>query len=724
MSKLTSFGIGLLAVTASTQAIAQATEAPAPAAQQAAETAESDEGQLADIVVTATRREERLQDVPVSVTAITADSLSASGVIESRTLTQVVPGLLFSRSASVGQPVIRGVGSTGVSGGDEANVAMYIDGVYHADPYSTLMELVEIQRVEVLRGPQGTVFGRNATGGLINVITPDPSFTFRGRVGASYSRMRNGSDGIDLRAYLTGPISDTLAFDFAGLYRESDGYIEDLVRGGALGHQQVFDVRGKILFQPSDAARFVLTAQYGRQESQGNTNVLLDGNTQGRRYPGVILPTGPWQATLDRVPVSDYRRFNTTLRGSLDFGAVNLESTTAYNFSWAGQVSDQDSSNINIGASAPQFWTRTYSQEVRLLSTGGGRFNWIAGLYAFHLDNHAYTLVESSAGPPAPVTSFYLEPDIKTTSYAGFAEGTLQVIDPLFITLGVRYTTEQRSFAQSRNGVSLFPEQERSYNDPTYRAAFRYEITPTINFYGSYGTGFKSGVFNSISLSRVATEPEHIGAAELGFKADLSRALRVNIVGYHYDYTDLQVISRDPVGTFVLQNAASAQIYGAELEVTAIPVQGLVLNGSVTLSRARYEEFPGAQCYSRRPDLAGNTVFTCDASGNHMIRAPEFTFNLGARWSQPIGSGELEIGGNVYHSGRVYYDFSNNFSQDPYYLVNAEIAYQAGNGVRYSLAVSNLFDAFVAQSMRVAPPATDFIPERPRRITAGVQYSF
>src|SRR6476620_8479682 len=192
-------------------------------------------GGLEDIVVTATRREERLQDVPVTVTAITAQSLAVADVATVRDLTQVIPGFVGSRNAGVFQPVIRGVGSTGISTGDEPNVATYIDGVYQPETGANWIDLVEVERVEVLRGPQGTVFGRNATGGLINIITPDPSFDTRGRVSARYGRLRNDAGQADVRAYVTGGLNETVAADFAGLYRNTDGYIVDLFRGGHVG---------------------------------------------------------------------------------------------------------------------------------------------------------------------------------------------------------------------------------------------------------------------------------------------------------------------------------------------------------------------------------------------------------------------------------------------------------------------------------------------------------
>ncbi len=249
-------GIALFALAWSAAGQAQDT---APAAEPEPE-AQSSSG-ISDIIVTATRREERLQDVAVAVTAITGDSLSAADVSTVRSLTQVVPGFIGSRNMGVFQPVIRGVGSTGISIGDEPNIATYVDGVYQPESAANWIDLVEVERVEVLRGPQGTTFGRNATGGLINVITPDPSFDLRGKASLRYGRMRRDAGDYDARFYITGGLSDKLAADFAALYRKNDGYIDDLVRGGTLGDQQVINFRSKLLWQPSDNAKVILTGE-------------------------------------------------------------------------------------------------------------------------------------------------------------------------------------------------------------------------------------------------------------------------------------------------------------------------------------------------------------------------------------------------------------------------------------------------------------------------------
>ena len=245
---------------------------------------DADEGGIADIVVTATRREERLQDVPVTVTAITGDALTSANIANVRTLNQIVPGFTGGRGGGAFFPVIRGVGSTGISVGDEPNVALYVDGVYQPDAVGNWVDLVEIERVEVLRGPQGTVFGRNATGGLVNVITPDPSFNFRGRAAVRYGRLRNDAGDLDVRGYVTGPLSSTLAADLAVNYQHTEGYVKDLIRGSDnLGEDEVVNIRGKLLFRPSDTVKFVLTGSFMDRTGSPNVPQPYHDNTPGKQ---------------------------------------------------------------------------------------------------------------------------------------------------------------------------------------------------------------------------------------------------------------------------------------------------------------------------------------------------------------------------------------------------------------------------------------------------------
>ncbi len=680
---------------------------------------------IEQIVVTATRREERLQDVAVAVTAIGGDALAAADVSTVRSLTQVVPGFVGSRNMGVFQPVMRGVGSTGISIGDEPNVATYVDGVYQPESAANWLDLVEVERVEVLRGPQGTTFGRNATGGLINVITPDPSFDFHGKVSGRIGRMRNDAGDYDGRVYVTGPLSDNIAADFAGLFRKNEGYIKDLVRGGGLGDERIVNLRSKILFQPTDNVEIVLTGEFFDQDSTTNSPQPIDGNTAGRRFPGVILPTNAWEASLTKIPVLDLRRWNAAMHIRVQFDSFDLESTSGFmNLRWY-QETDSDASNIFLGNFPATFATESCSQEIKLSSSNPGPFQWLVGGYFYQFGGKSGLIIERAIGPGQPLPPLTLDPELAGRSFAGFAEGTYEVSNGLFLTAGGRYTTETRSFDQTINGRLLVDDAKKTFNKFNYKVGARYQLSPDANIYATYSTAFKSGVFNMAGASTEPVRPENIKAAEFGIKADPLNWLRTNLAVYYYDYKDLQLQARDVNGvSYVLQNAATAEIYGAELETTIAPTPDLRIRGSAAYMHARYTNFPLAQTFLPRPD-GGNDVVAADASGKAMTRAPEWKFNIGADWGRDFEGGRLAATFNIIWSSEVFYDFQNIFVQPSYTLSNASMSWApSGGSWKFSLWATNLTNEKVLQTVRPGALSTDGFYEQPRKVGVGVEYKF
>lgn len=690
------------------------------AADAAAQT-EQEQGSLGEIVVTATRRSENLQAVPVSVTAITGENLAASGVADVRNLTKAVPSFTGGRNYSVFLPNIRGVGSTGVSLGDEPNIALYVDGVYQPSSLANLVDLVEVDRVEVLRGPQGTLFGRNATGGLINIITPDPSFTARGKVAASYARFHGAGEG-ELKGYITGPISDTVAADLAVVARKTGDYIRDVASGEKYGGGYNLNFRSKLLFQPSDTSKFILSLGYTKsKDTAGNAVQPVNGNSMAAgTAPSVPRPTQPFEVALDLAPLIQVEAFNASLRTEFDLGEVSLETSSAYAVDKIQQNSDTDGSAVPIFANRITPQHRTFSQEVRLLSANDGPFQWILGGFYFH--HKAWDTARLDIGGIA--NALVITPNAKTNALAGFAEGTYAVTDRLKVTLGGRYSWEKREFQTAFGGVPLFPAPaEYSKGKWTYRGIVKYEVTDKTNVYASYSTGFKSGVFNTYGASPIAVNPETIRAVEVGLKSDPLPWLRTNLSLFHYSYKDLQVVGRQPGSAlYLLQNAASAKVKGAELEVQAAVSNELDLRFSGSVLDAKYSSFPNAQVFTPVPN-GGNIVGSADVSGNNLVRAPKFSFSAGGQWRHLVADGEVSLSANVFHSSRVYYDFLNSRSQKPYTTLNAEIAYSTGPW-RFSVTGDNLTDAKIYQQISVENFGDIATYERPLSVKAGVQYKF
>lgn len=691
-----------------------------------------------DIIVTATRREEGAQKVPLAVTAVSPDSLLVAGAPSVRELTSVVPGYNGGRNLGAFQPFIRGVGSTGVTVSDESNVSTYVDGIYMPFAQSANVDIVEIERVEVLRGPQGTTFGRNATGGLINIITRDPEFDVRGHVDARVGSIVGASENAmmyDLRGYVTGGLSDKVAADFSFMRRDNGGYIRNLVGSDDYGDLAVTDVRSKIMFLPDEQSKIVLIGEYYRMKSQVNAPQPVDGNTLGRSYGGIVA-TEPWQAALDVEPLLDGESYNFGLLTEFELGDVTLETSSGYLSTLMRQDTDSDASNVNLGTlltSPVGRHGKVFTQEVRLLSNNDGPFTWLVGAYGFFLKSNNGTTITKATYGPAPTYLITGERVILSTfrnttnSYAGFAEGSLEVAPGLFATIGGRYSTEKRTQLGwlSINGFEIdLPKDSASFNKFTYRGSVRYEISPTTNIYASYGNGFKSGVYTG-SVTPVLTRPEEVKALEGGIKSDLTPWLRMNLALFHYEYIDMQVNARDPNSTsYVVQNAAEATLYGGELEFQLVPSDDFNLRGSVAYNHARYDSFPDSRSYIPSP-RGGNTVAAIDVSGNTLLRAPTLTFNLAPTVEQDLGGGRLAFTANVFHSSRVYFDFLNLVSQKPYTLVGAELSWTNPDEMwRVSIYGQNVFNEAVLQQSRVGDISSDGIYEPPARFGFGISRRF
>lgn len=683
------------------------------------------------ITVTATRRAESMQEIPVSVTAVEGDSLLAAGAKDTRNLTSLVPGYFGGRNQNLMHPTIRGVGSSGTSTGDEPNVAVYVNGIYQGDPYSAQIDLVEVERVEVLRGPQGTVFGRNATGGLINVITPDPSFETHGKLSARWgflpetANSNENPNEYDFRGYLTGPLSETVAADIAVLYRGNDGYIADLFNGGETGDTRIASVRSNLLFQPQENIELILGVSYVDANEQTASAQPFEGNTAGAPFAGVIIPTEPWQASGNVAGRSDHDRLDLSLRTSFGLGPVDLETTTSFMRTRVMQFADSDASNILLGETFMNVRPEAFTQEVRFLSAHDGPLKWIAGAYVYRFTGDQPVTVISRDTPADPITPVLLEPEAETTSYSGFFEGVYSLSDRLDFTAGIRYTAESKKFRQSVNGFQLpFGTAEDNFDKFTYRFAVQYDLTDNTNIYASYGTGFKSGVFNTFGVSPNAVEPETIKSAEIGVKSEPTRWLRVNISGYYYEYDDLQVTARSADNSFVLQNAANAEGYGGEFELTAAPIEDLQLRIAAAYTHAEYTDFPAAQVFLPLPQ-GGNMVASADVSGNRLVRTPRYTIGAGGVYTFGLFGGEAYVSGNVFHSDEIFFDFLNIFGTDPYTLVSSEVGWTTPDErINFKFYGTNLANEAVAQQISPGPKGAYIIYERPRTIGVGVEYNF
>ncbi len=697
--------------------------------------AESDsDGGLGDITVTATRRSERLQNVPISITALDAAQLERTGITNTLQLTQTVPALNVRYVNFSVQPIIRGVGTRGTTNGDEANVAFYVDGIYQVAPSASSFDLLNIERVEVLRGPQGTLFGRNATGGLINIITRDPSHDTQVEAVLNYGRFNERSADI----YATTGLTDTLAFDVSGRVYEDDGFVRDILRDRRVAERRTYSARSRLFFTPTDDISLRLTGSYSKYDDASGVYVLpYMGNTAARSLannPFTVIPTKPFTtAPTDPSQILRARTHQVAADFRWDVGPVTLQNSASYLKSTGDFRGDNDGTPVDLGQNeAFDQGSRSYQNEFRILSNNDSNFSYILG--AYYLDSKSFSgpifVLPAGSGIAVGPSTIILDTQTRTYSIAGFGEGTLTFGDWKVIA-GLRYTDEKREMkgASIRNGVTLSSNDlEASFNKWTYRAIVQRELGSFGNVFASYSRGFKSGVFNASNTSPAAkpTRPEVLDAFEIGLKSDPLPWLRANASVFHYDYKDIQLSSRDPSSSLVvLFNAANAKIDGGELELTARPVRDLNLRGYVNYLDAKYTNFPGAQIFnpvfqdqsgiglgSMVP--IGNVQSISDESGSRLIRAPKYTFGGSFDYTMRAAVGDFGITGNLFHSGKFFWDVNNRTFQPAYTIVNGEISWTMPDGrLRFAIWGRNLTDEKIQAQLNPSAAQDGVSYERP-----------
>ncbi|MET0656949.1 MAG: TonB-dependent receptor, partial [Steroidobacteraceae bacterium] len=561
---------------------------------QAAETAEDSKGGLEEIVVTAQRREERLQDVPIAVVALSSDALQAKGVSSTEALAAAVPGLTFTRIGASGTPFIRGVGSSAGDPSSEPSVATYVDGVYIASPNVNLFEFNAIEHLEVLKGPQGTLFGRNATGGVIQVQTKDPSFEPAADISLGYGNYETKSAA----AYVTAGLSDTIAFNLAGSIRDQDdGYGDNQLLGVDTYVRDEQNIRGKLLFKLSDDTQVMLAGDYLKVDSTGEDYKLPNGAI-GR--DGAVVQLDRYDTQNGLIEKTDTKSRGGALTVDHDWGAVRIKSITAYRKATGVNIPDVDMVPDPYFDAILDLDQDNWSQEFHLASSGDSRVTWLLG--AFYYDSTAGYSPASLSGTDLGGIVLDIYGKVRTKSASVFAQGTTEIAQDTNLTLGLRYTHEKQEYtAKTDSSVGLLaPEDsvDQSFDDPTWRIAIDHKFTPDVLAYVSYNRGIKSGGYGPLSpLDTAAFDPEQLDAYEVGVKSELlDRRLRLNASAFWYDYKDIQVQIVQGSSTFT-QNAASARIRGIDLEMQAALGAHFTLSGNLAYTDGEYEDYENAGSY-------------------------------------------------------------------------------------------------------------------------------
>ena len=693
----------------------------APPAGAAADTQEqsSSDDSAGEIIVTAAKREQRLQDVPAVIAVTTGAQLEAQGITNLTELTRVTPGLVFNRNGAFAQPTIRGIGTRSTSVGDSSSVATYIDGVYLSDQRGGFSDFNNIERVEVLKGPQGTLFGRNATGGAISIVTRDPTqdFQFDGSLAyGSYNR-------ITAKAYATGGVTDNLAADVSLFFDRDDGFVRDIVTGQRYRDMDNWGARSKLRWDPSDQLALTLSGDYAVYKTNaGYAYTVLNRNVAN----AAIAVFGQRRGDVAQSFLSEFEAKQTgaNLKAVYTGDALSLTSITAYRRVWGAATADLDAINLNRIRYFLNQPVKTFTQELYINTRGTGMFSLTAGLFALWEQGERTPTRTTSTNAAGVSTVTQTVVNAHTFAFAPYAELTTSLSEKFDIITGLRYSYERRELKNYSNGVPRV-NTSADFRHLDYRATAQYKLNRDFMVYATMSTGFKSGVFNTSDFSGQPVRPEKVKAYQLGLK---SNAGPVKISGdlFYYDYRDIQVtLSIDPrTGVAGLQNAARAHIKGAEIAAQTVKFAGFSANLGASYLDAKYVSFPGAQIVV--PNVGGgNRNSTMDASGQPVIRSPKLTLNAGLTYETPFAGGELTLSGSIYHSSSFNYEPSGRVKQPAYELIQSSIGWSPDSG-RFTVTAycDNCTNQVYFENLTINTTGDLAVYMPPRRFGVRVNVSF
>ncbi len=639
----------------------------------------------ADIIVTAQRRSERLVDVPASVVAVTGETLQSAGITRFQDLGQIAPSVQIARSGTYTQPAIRGVTTTFAGQGQEANVAIYVDGLYVSDLLAINQDLTNIQDVQILKGPQGTLYGRNATGGAILITTLSPGATLAANASASYAPR---FDDKRFTAYVAGPIAPGIALGVAGYYRQTDGYIEDIndfapnapirftdIARRGTSHAAPFEnysIRPKLVLEPTDDIK--LTVGYVHTFINDPRTLayqaVSDVFNSAPSYEGYPTTGARDRTSQNFQPVSETRTDEANFTAEFKLGRLGtLTSRSSYRKQRDFQMYDLDATPLDPVANP--FGTsfsgivyerrRTFTQQVDHSVKIGDRFDLLSGVFYYRDNFYSPSTVQDLGLAFSPTSD---RRRLNTRSWAAYVDGTYRIGDDLFVTVGGRYSDDRKTGSGVRfdnagdivpgdSSTGYYPDGVARMKDTAFtpRAVLRYNLTSGSNVYGSVSRGFKAGTINLFQPYNVL-KPETVTAYEIGYKL-AQGPLRAEASAFYYDYKNNQVSSLSAAGglSTIIRNSGGSRIYGAEGLLAYRASSRLNLRASAAYLHARYTHFDDAANVVIGP-FGFNTTVQSSWSGRRIARAPDWTGSIGADYTADLAGGTLLLSGTATFSSR------------------------------------------------------------------------
>ncbi len=709
------------------------------------------EGGLEEIVVTATKAgETKLQETPIAITAFSGEDLATRGVNNIRGLIDLTPGLQISDVNGYAQLYLRGVGSNNVFIGSDPSTTIHVDGIYMARPVGYFAEFLDVERIEVLRGPQGTLYGRNSVGGTINVISRRPTEAFSGKVRAAAGNY----DKYSLEAYLSGPLGDSgVRGSLSAGGWKRDPWLDNESTGDDIEEQDAHNVRGQLLVPLGERAEVILRADsYRSDEDTAGASKLLE--PVGLPLEDSILGDY-WKITADAPNHLKVR--SDGVSADLSYALSDnftLKSLTAYRELESIDRTDSDATSLDVTRALFDLDQDQFSQEFNV-SGRVGNAEIVTGLYYFtETDKEPADVILPLWG----VTHFQ-RPRLEAESWAAFAQGQYWLNEQWSLIAGVRYSREWKDYeitdfwtasgaTDPDIGIQAPPlvgapgfsdpfsiESSKDYDAWTPRFGVNYEPCEDLLFYASATRGFKSGGFDFGSTGPVdqstGFDPEYLWSYELGMKSQwLDNRLRANVAAFYYDYEDLQVTLYTPPASAFTQNAATAEVKGLELELQARPVESLDLFLNAAWLDATYDEYTGAQIKAFGP---------IDASGQRLNNAPQWTWVTGFTWTLfENAGGSYFIGSDLHYQTSQYFSPANDgvrgsmeylAQQDDMMLVNARVGWHSADDAWEALLVGRnlLEEEYITTAVDYGGPnVTSLVgrPGAPRTVEFQLSRSF
>ena len=703
---------------------------------------------LEEVVVTATKRSVALQDLAGSANVLGADRLGPGGIQEVRDMQVDIPNLSLGDQFGFARVFMRGIGMTSIDIGGEGAVAFLQDGAIVPRPAAQLMGMFDLDQVEVLRGPQGTLYGRGATAGAINMVTAKP-----GKELGGYLSVTAGNYSLaQFKGAIDVPMGDALSMRLAGSLDSRDGYGNNIFTGSDINDRDASAYRATFVYDAGGPLTATLSAQY-YEEDDNNYAFSYFGQSEGSSIPvpfGVpilggntvgMVGGGFYDINSDQEPINDR-----------DGQLINLTIDYAFNDRWSLKSitssqsmdrflrDDLDSTDANLfGQNNYTEESDSFGQEL-ILNYSSDRIDVLGGVMYFEEDlygevrvpltNLCFLLAPAACG--TPVGDFlnggnYLQDgDVDIEAWGAYVEANYSISDKWSVIAGLRYNYEERdgtgSFIFDAISLNVPTNQRESWNDLTPRITLQYSPNDSMLLYATYTEAFKSGVINTGSTSP-PLDPETVDAFEVGLKGqNASGTLRYSVAAFFYDYQDMQISFVDETSTVSTVNAAEAENSGIELEVDGSLGNGFAFDFYLTYLNAEYQEFFNG-------DYANGFAIT-DLSGNTLPNAPESTAKLGLTWEGAVGGGTLTVRGEAYYQDDVYFTEWNRKDayQSSYEQFNASVDYSWNDQWLLSLWGRNLSDEEVMSNNIITAPLYDSLRVGavlpPRTYGATVTYQF